>query len=46
MTASTTFRIGGDLQVRRLGFGAMRLRPSPDEQAHATHPQTAPASAT
>ncbi|MFJ8633882.1 aldo/keto reductase [Streptomyces sp. NPDC093568] len=27
MTAPTTFRIGGDLEVRRLGFGAMRLRP-------------------
>lgn len=26
MTA-TTFRISGDLEVRRLGFGAMRLRP-------------------
>ena len=35
MTAPTTFRIGGDLEVRRLGFGAMRLRPDPDEAAHA-----------
>ncbi|MET9965175.1 aldo/keto reductase [Streptomyces sp. NPDC006356] len=35
MTAPTTFRIGGDLEVRRLGFGAMRLRPDPDETAHA-----------
>ncbi|MFF1508104.1 aldo/keto reductase [Streptomyces sp. NPDC058326] len=26
---STTFRIGGDLDVRRLGFGAMRLRAGP-----------------
>ncbi|MEY9992286.1 pyridoxine 4-dehydrogenase [Streptomyces sp. V4I8] len=30
MTA-TTFRIGGDLEVRRLGFGAMHLRPDTDE---------------
>ncbi|RCG15654.1 aldo/keto reductase [Streptomyces diacarni] len=29
--ASTTFRIGGDLPVRRLGFGAMHL---PTETAH------------
>ncbi|CUM43898.1 aldo/keto reductase [Streptomyces gardneri] len=29
---STTFRIGGDLEVRRLGFGAMRL---PTEQGSA-----------
>ncbi|MGC9543260.1 aldo/keto reductase [Streptomyces sp. UG1] len=27
MTAPTTFRIGGELEVRRLGFGAMHLRP-------------------
>jgi aryl-alcohol dehydrogenase-like predicted oxidoreductase len=27
--ASTTFRIGGDLEVRRLGFGAMRLPTEP-----------------
>ncbi|MFG1670133.1 aldo/keto reductase [Streptomyces sp. Y7] len=27
MTAPTTYRIGGDLEVRRLGFGAMHLRP-------------------
>ncbi|MFC5217839.1 aldo/keto reductase [Streptomyces coerulescens] len=27
MTASATFRLGGDLDVRRLGFGAMHLRP-------------------
>ncbi|MDO0913904.1 aldo/keto reductase [Streptomyces sp. DT2A-34] len=31
MTAPTTFRIGGDLQVRRLGFGAMHLRPDTAE---------------
>jgi aryl-alcohol dehydrogenase-like predicted oxidoreductase len=31
MTASTTFRIGGDLEVRRLGFGAMHLRPETAE---------------
>jgi aryl-alcohol dehydrogenase-like predicted oxidoreductase len=31
MTALDTFRIGGDLEVRRLGFGAMRLRPAPDD---------------
>ncbi|KUN91143.1 aldo/keto reductase [Streptomyces caeruleatus] len=37
MTAPTTFRIGGDLEVRRLGFGAMRLRPDPDQEAHAAH---------
>ncbi|MDF3142339.1 MULTISPECIES: aldo/keto reductase [unclassified Streptomyces] len=30
MTA-TTFRIGGDLEVRRLGFGAMHLRPESAE---------------
>ncbi|MFF1319084.1 aldo/keto reductase [Streptomyces sp. KS_5] len=29
MTASETFLIGGDLEVRRLGFGAMHLRPEP-----------------
>ncbi|MFD5855134.1 aldo/keto reductase [Streptomyces chartreusis] len=29
MTASETFLIGGDLAVRRLGFGAMHLRPEP-----------------
>lgn len=31
MTAPTTFRIGGDLEVRRPGFGAMRLRPETAE---------------
>ncbi|MFJ8538798.1 aldo/keto reductase [Streptomyces sp. NPDC093591] len=31
MTAPTTFRIGGDLEVRRLGFGAMHLRPDTAE---------------
>ncbi|MDN0194172.1 aldo/keto reductase [Streptomyces sp. S.PNR 29] len=31
MTAPTTFRIGGDLEVRRLGFGAMRLLPGTAE---------------
>lgn len=32
---STTFRIGGDLDVRRLGFGAMHLptEPAPDREA-------------
>ncbi|MFI9208696.1 aldo/keto reductase [Streptomyces sp. NPDC053253] len=29
MTTTTTFRIGGDLSVRRLGFGAMRLPAGP-----------------
>ncbi|MGW6788085.1 aldo/keto reductase [Streptomyces chartreusis] len=29
MTASETFLIGGELEVRRLGFGAMHLRPEP-----------------
>ncbi|WP_411109759.1 aldo/keto reductase [Streptomyces sp. c-19] len=29
MTTSTTFRIGGELDVRRLGFGAMRLPTGP-----------------
>ncbi|RSO08369.1 oxidoreductase [Streptomyces sp. WAC 05379] len=29
MTAPETFLIGGDLEVRRLGFGAMHLRPEP-----------------
>ncbi|WP_432193852.1 aldo/keto reductase [Streptomyces sp. bgisy027] len=34
MTASETFLVGGDLEVRRLGFGAMRLRPeSPEDRA-------------
>ncbi|TXS41106.1 aldo/keto reductase [Streptomyces sp. uw30] len=32
MTAATTFRIGGDLEVRRLGFGAMHLRPESAEE--------------
>lgn len=31
MTASETFLIGGDLEVRRLGFGAMHLRPESAE---------------
>ncbi|MFE6172945.1 aldo/keto reductase [Streptomyces sp. NPDC056464] len=31
MTAPKTFRIGGDLEVRRLGFGAMHLRPETAE---------------
>ncbi|MGW4166084.1 aldo/keto reductase [Streptomyces chartreusis] len=31
MTASGTFHIGGDLEVRRLGFGAMHLRPETAE---------------
>ncbi|MFH0519266.1 aldo/keto reductase [Streptomyces sp. M41] len=30
-TVPTTFRIGGDLEVRRLGFGAMHLRPETGE---------------
>ncbi|KOG33981.1 aldo/keto reductase [Streptomyces resistomycificus] len=34
MNTTTTFRIGGDLEVRRLGFGAMRLPTEPaDERA-------------
>ncbi|MDV5149040.1 aldo/keto reductase [Streptomyces sp. SBC-4] len=35
MTA-TTFRIGGDLSVRRLGFGAMRLPAGPGEAREAS----------
>ncbi|QKZ20661.1 aldo/keto reductase [Streptomyces chartreusis] len=35
MTASETFLIGGDLEVRRLGFGAMHLRPEPAEDRDA-----------
>jgi pyridoxine 4-dehydrogenase len=31
----STFRLGGDLEVRRLGFGAMRIVDGPSEQAHA-----------
>ncbi|MER5210027.1 aldo/keto reductase [Streptomyces sp. NPDC002838] len=31
MPVTTTFRIGGDLEVRRLGFGAMRLPTEPGE---------------
>ncbi|MFE0103606.1 aldo/keto reductase [Streptomyces sp. NPDC059009] len=36
--ASTTFSIGGDLKVRRLGFGAMRLptEPGPDRASSLT----------
>ncbi|MEU9339176.1 aldo/keto reductase [Streptomyces sp. NPDC048290] len=30
MTATTTFQIGGDLRVRRLGFGAMHLPAAPE----------------
>ncbi|MCX4699857.1 aldo/keto reductase [Streptomyces sp. NBC_01352] len=34
MQPTTTFRIGGDLEVRRLGFGAMRLPTEPaDDRA-------------
>jgi aryl-alcohol dehydrogenase-like predicted oxidoreductase len=32
MTNSTIFRIGGDLEVRRIGYGAMRLANAPHER--------------
>jgi aryl-alcohol dehydrogenase-like predicted oxidoreductase len=34
-TTSTTFRIGGDLEVRRLGFGAMHLPTEPAAEREA-----------
>ena len=36
MKTPTTFRIGGDLEVRRLGFGAMRLPTEPAEDRAAS----------
>lgn len=33
LTDHLTLTIGGDLPVRRLGFGAMRLAPEPDRRA-------------
>ncbi|MGY1582432.1 aldo/keto reductase [Streptomyces sp. MN13] len=38
MTNSTIFRIGGDLEVRRIGYGAMRLANSPHERTGMTAP--------
>ncbi|MER6345598.1 aldo/keto reductase [Streptomyces sp. NPDC001595] len=38
MTNSTVFRIGGDLGVRRIGYGAMRLADAPHERASLTAP--------
>ncbi|MEV0221679.1 aldo/keto reductase [Streptomyces sp. NPDC050704] len=35
-TTSSTFRIGGDLEVRRLGFGAMRLPTEPAAEREAS----------
>jgi aryl-alcohol dehydrogenase-like predicted oxidoreductase len=40
-TVPTTFRIGGDLPVHRLGFGAMRLTGPPTRQAWARSIATA-----
>lgn len=40
MTFPATFRIGGDLEVRRLGFGAMRLV-GPDVYGEPAHPANA-----
>ncbi|MFI9830628.1 aldo/keto reductase [Streptomyces sp. NPDC051913] len=38
MTNTTVFRLGGDLEVRRIGYGAMRLANSPHERAGMTAP--------
>jgi aryl-alcohol dehydrogenase-like predicted oxidoreductase len=38
MTNSTIFRIGGDLEVRRIGYGAMRLANAPHERSGMTAP--------
>jgi aryl-alcohol dehydrogenase-like predicted oxidoreductase len=38
MTNSTIFRIGGDLEVRRIGYGAMRLANAPHERTGMTAP--------
>ncbi|MEU3955379.1 aldo/keto reductase [Streptomyces achromogenes] len=38
MTNTTVFRIGGDLEVRRIGYGAMRLANAPHERSGTTAP--------
>jgi aryl-alcohol dehydrogenase-like predicted oxidoreductase len=38
MTNPTVFRIGGDLEVRRIGYGAMRLANAPHERSGTTAP--------
>ncbi|MEU5078660.1 MULTISPECIES: aldo/keto reductase [Streptomyces] len=38
MTNPTVFRIGGDLEVRRIGYGAMRLANAPHERSGRTAP--------
>ncbi|CAL9395885.1 Pyridoxine 4-dehydrogenase [Streptomyces sp. enrichment culture] len=38
MTNSTIFRIGGDLEVRRIGYGTMRLAGAPHERGGMTAP--------
>ncbi|MER7496144.1 aldo/keto reductase [Streptomyces pharetrae] len=38
MTNTTVFRIGGDLEVRRIGYGAMRLANAPHERGGMTAP--------
>ncbi|MEV0639713.1 aldo/keto reductase [Streptomyces sp. NPDC050619] len=38
MTNTTVFRIGGDLEVRRIGYGAMRLANAPHERSGMTAP--------
>ncbi|CAL9315765.1 aldo/keto reductase [Streptomyces sp. SudanB182_2057] len=38
MTNPTVFRIGGDLEVRRIGYGAMRLANAPHERSGMTAP--------
>lgn len=38
MTNTTVFRLGGDLEVRRIGYGAMRLTNAPHERSGMTAP--------
>ncbi|MFJ8080528.1 aldo/keto reductase [Streptomyces sp. NPDC096205] len=38
MTNSTIFQLGGDLDVRRIGYGAMRLANAPHERSGMTAP--------
>ncbi|NGO14013.1 oxidoreductase [Streptomyces sp. HC44] len=38
MTNTTIFQLGGDLQVRRIGYGAMRLTGAPGERGGSTAP--------
>jgi aryl-alcohol dehydrogenase-like predicted oxidoreductase len=38
MTNTTVFRIGGDLEVRRIGYGTMRLAGDPHERGGSTAP--------